>query len=219
MDVECCAHTCHKLHVQRLKIVGHETFLVGRADADPKDIGLRGRDVAAQKVLLWPHQRPKWWGVRSDNPDSWDHLFKFFFKTLSNSRPAPIKIMTIPARDRQSAKLQHVVWTIDATHCLMPLSASHPYRWHPIGQAQSGPIQNASQLRITLRLHYAVDAGEADVPTAAALKELVGYRDRLLQTSCMNANPKNIGARYVRSVNRPHTPSRERRGPPSQVRA
>lgn len=88
----------------------------------------------------------------------------------------------------------------------MPLRATHPHGRHAVGHYQQGAIEDGTELRISLSLHYAVHARHAYIPSDPILNRTLNYGAGTGQVNRINTNAQKIrfwvSRRIVRFVQR-----------------
>src|SRR5436190_3007611 len=163
VEIECGTNPHHERHIKFGNVLRHEPFLLGRAQAYPKDIGSAFLYQAAQGRLFLGSQRSKRCLVGSHNLQSRKARGEFVAQFRSDAICAAIKKMTNSLLGRSLANIEHEVGAVNAAYFPETSQFSKPDHGHSVGCAEKSLIQNCAKAFIALCFHHSMNPGHRHV--------------------------------------------------------
>ena len=194
MEIKRRADTEKEGGVELLPVLGHEGFLFGSAEADPKEVGFEGLDLANQVLLLGGGERAKGGSAGADDPDSRESLFEAALQFPGNAGRAAVQEVREGAGLSEFTDAQHEVGAVNTVHVAESLPAAHPDGRHPIGGGEKRVVENGTEGRILLGFTDAVNAGHTNIALGFFFERTRDGGDGQVQIQGADADAEDVRA-------------------------
>ena len=172
----------------------HEAFLLGRAEADPDDVGARGFHPGLQFREFGWRQWAEGRRVSANDLKSGKLRLKDIGQGFGRAGAATVEKVS-PFRPLGSlADLEEKIGPVNALHLLKSRQSPDPDHGHSIRRVQERAVEDGAKGWIRLRLGDAMDAGDADVALGSAHNRTLEDSDGGVKVESMHADAEDVDA-------------------------
>ena len=174
---------------------GHEVFLLGCAQADPDDVGLRGGDLGLKGLELGRCEGAEGRRMGADDLQPGKLGLEDGSQGVRRAGTAAVEEV-FPSRPlRGLADFEKKIGTVDSLHILKTGPSADPDHGHSVRSIEVGVVEDGAKGGIRLRFGDAVDAGNADVALGPIRNCGLQGDDSGAEIEGMHTNAQDVDAR------------------------
>src|ERR1700733_5280161 len=141
----------------------HPFLLFWHSEPNPHEIGAGIIDRLHIGSIFLLRERAERWRSVSGNDQAREALLEARNQSLDNARASSVEKVPVAPLRCPFADRQEQVRSADAACVRITRALAPPNKRHPVLCRQARLVESTSNLRISLRLHQAVNRGETDV--------------------------------------------------------